>query len=91
MFHCMLYPIRSHGSVVRALRFVSKRLPVLIQTTARQPFSNLRKSNPLFPVAMMASLPEPDVFLQPQCANESFFAKPVQKFTAAYNFLGGAD
>ena len=68
----MLSQICSRGSVVRASRFLSERLLVLIQTArfalvarARQLFLNLRKPNHLFPVATVVCLREANTaFLQ---------------------------
>ncbi len=58
------------GSVVSLLRFESKRLPILIPTTCFCPsgvsaltFSNLRKPNPLFPVAILGCLRDKEAAL----------------------------
>ena len=65
MFHIMLCQIRGYGSVVRSLRLISERLPVLTQEVcfslvayARQPFLNLRKPNPLLPDVVVACIRE---------------------------------
>ncbi len=85
MIHLLTCQICILGSVVRALRFISERLPVLIQTVcfahvakARQHFLNLRNPNHLFLRAIIDCLREAkSFFLQIECANESSFAKTI--------------
>ena len=95
MIHTFTCQICILGSVVRALRFMSERLPVLIKTVcflvakARQHFLNLRNPNHLFPRAIIDCLREAKSFLQIECANESSFAKTIQS-SICYGKLTGS-
>ncbi len=74
--------------MVRAVRYITERLPVLIQAVcvfaqvarAREPFLNLWNQNSLFSTnttdlteAHTESLREAQPLLQPVCVNKSFF------------------
>ncbi len=87
MIHILICQIHILGSVIRALRFVSERLPVLIQMVcfalvakARQHFLNLRNPNHPFPRAIIDCLREAKSFLQIECVNKSSFAKDDTTF-----------
>ncbi len=76
---------------VRDCRFWSKRCAFAQVAKAHQHFLNLWNRNHFFPRAIIDCLREAKSFLQIDRANESFFAKTVQRFTMPYNFQGGAD
>ncbi len=90
MIHILTCQFCILGSVVRALRFTSERLPVLIQTvcfcSSGKGAPTLFKSsepkvpNHLFLRAIIDCLQEAKSFLQIECANESSFVKTIQLF-----------
>ncbi len=92
MIHILTCQICILGSVVRALRLVSEKLPVLIQTVC---FCSSGKGAPilfkslepnlkhLVPSAIIDCLREAESFLHIDCSSEFLFAKTIQTFTIA--------